>query len=154
MNLPIADVCEALIGAALIDKGLDGATQMVTAILGTPEHTQKVWADYCDSYTRPTYQLLESSPAHIRLAEDIEELVKYKFKHPRLLVSAFTHPSLPLSWDRIPSYQRLEFLGKLDTKPTSEFVLTSHRRRNTRSYLCALHFSKISSRRSPMVDRA
>lgn len=115
INLPIADVCEALIGAALIDRGLDGATQMVTAILGTPEHTQKVWADYYNSYTRPAYQLLESSPAQIKFAQDIEELVKYKFKHPRLLVSAFTHPSLPFSWDRIPSYQRLEFLGKLDT---------------------------------------
>jgi len=154
MNLLIADVCEALIGAALIDKGLDGATQMVTAILGTPEHTQKVWADYSDSYIRPTYQLLESSPAQIRLSEDIEKLVKYKFKHPRLLVSAFTHPSLPLSWDRIPSYQRLEFLGKFDTKRTNEVVLIGHRRRNTRSRLCALHISKIPSCRSPMVDRA
>ncbi|RPA90243.1 hypothetical protein L873DRAFT_1718671 [Choiromyces venosus 120613-1] len=107
----ISDVCEALIGAALIDKGLDGATQMVTAILETPEHTQKVWADYYDCYTKPAYQLAEASPAQRRFAEDIEKLVKYKFKYPRLLISAFTHPSLPFSWDRIPSYQRLEFLG-------------------------------------------
>ncbi|PWW79995.1 hypothetical protein C7212DRAFT_355951 [Tuber magnatum] len=107
----ISDVCEALIGAALIDKGLDGATQMVTAILRTPEHTQKVWADYYNCYTKPAYQLLESSPMQIMFAKDVEELVKYKFKHPRLLISAFTHSSLPFSWDRIPSYQRLEFLG-------------------------------------------
>ncbi|KAG0129258.1 hypothetical protein HOY82DRAFT_488379 [Tuber indicum] len=107
----ISDVCEALIGAALIDKGLDGATQMVTAILRTPEHSQKVWADYYNCYTKPAYQLQEPSPSHIRVTEDIEELVSYKFKHPRLLISALTHPSLPFTWDRVPSYQRLEFLG-------------------------------------------
>ena len=41
----------------------------------------------------------------------VEEKHGYQFRYPRLLRSAFVHPSYPFSYERIPSYQRLEFLG-------------------------------------------
>lgn len=107
----ISDVCEALIGAALIDKGLDGATYMVTAILQTPEHQQTEWANYYKGYTKPGYQTALPSASQNKLAADIEKQIGYKFKSPRLLVSAFTHSSNPYSWEKVPCYQRLEFLG-------------------------------------------
>lgn len=108
----ISDVCEALIGAALLDKGLDGATHMVTVLLQTPYHTQREWADYFKGYKIPQYQLLAPTAAQKKLVADIEQSLGYRFKAPGLLMSAFTHPSNPSSWERIPSYQRLEFLGK------------------------------------------
>lgn len=107
----ISDVCEALIGAAIIDKGLDGATKMVTSILQTPDHQQMEWADYYKGYTKPVYQLALPSASQIKLAADIEKQIGYRFKSPRLLVSAFTHSSNPYSWEKVPCYQRLEFLG-------------------------------------------
>jgi endoribonuclease Dicer len=108
----VSDVCEALIGAALLDKGLDGATQMVTILLQTPRHTQKEWADYRKRYKKPPYQLLAPSAAQLKLVADIEQSLGYRFKAPGLLMSAFTHSSHLSSWERIPCYQRLEFLGK------------------------------------------
>lgn len=107
----ISDVCEALIGAALIDKGLDGATYMVTAILQTSDHQQTEWADYYRGYKKPAYQIALPSASQNKLAADIEKQIGYKFKSPRLLVSAFTHSSNPYSWEKVPCYQRLEFLG-------------------------------------------
>lgn len=107
----ISDVCEALIGAALIDKGLDGATHMVTAILQTSDHQQMKWADYYKGYTMPAYQTALPSASQNKLAADIEKQIGYRFKSPRLLASAFTHSSNPYSWEKVPCYQRLEFLG-------------------------------------------
>ncbi|KAF8247196.1 hypothetical protein K440DRAFT_584862 [Wilcoxina mikolae CBS 423.85] len=107
----VADVCEAIIGAALLDKGLDGATKMVSSILMTRNHTQQKWTDYYNSYTKPTYELTIPTASQQKLADDIERQFGYKFNSPKLLMSAFTHPSNPYSWEKVPSYQRLEFLG-------------------------------------------
>lgn len=110
-NIPLADVCEAMIGAALLDKGLDGATKMVSAILQTPKHSQKGFSEYYQTYEKPIYQLAAPTASQQKLADDIEKQFGYKFQSPKLLTSAFTHPSNPYSWEKVPSYQRLEFLG-------------------------------------------
>lgn len=107
----IADVCEALIGAALVDKGLDGATKMTTNILRADTHTAKEWKDYYKAYTKPDYQTAAPTAQQERLADNIAKQFGYKFKSPRLLMSAFCHPSNPFTYERVPSYQRLEFLG-------------------------------------------
>ncbi|KAK1091379.1 Dicer-like protein 1, partial [Friedmanniomyces endolithicus] len=35
----------------------------------------------------------------------------YHFRYPKLLRSAFIHPSQPFMYEKVPDYQRLEFLG-------------------------------------------
>ena len=111
----IADVCEALIGAALLsyrDSGdMDMAVKAVTVLVKNEDHNVQSWPDYYKLYKKPAYQTAESSASQQDLADQIFERMGYRFSHPRLLRSAFMHPSYPYVWERIPSYQRLEFLG-------------------------------------------
>ncbi|KAI9770580.1 MAG: Dicer-like protein 1 [Geoglossum simile] len=108
----IADVCEALIGAALLSHNhFDNAVRAVTELVCNPDHEMLKWADYYQLYTKPTYQTAQASASHVDLAAKVELEHNYHFQYPRLLRSAFTHPSYPYSWERVPSYQRLEFLG-------------------------------------------
>lgn len=112
----IADVCEALIGGALLsyrDTGnMDMAVQAVTAIVSSPDHNASKWADYYQLYSKPAYQIAQASAAELSLVAKVEQEHDYHFKHPRLCCSAFIHPSCPPSWhNKIPCYQRLEFLG-------------------------------------------
>jgi endoribonuclease Dicer len=112
----IADVCEALIGAALLsyqDTGnMNMAVKAVTALVSSPDHDLSDWAGYYRLYTIPSYQLVPASASELDLAAKIEQQHDYHFKYPRLLCSAFIHPSYPPSWsNKIPCYQRLEFLG-------------------------------------------
>ncbi|KAL8890175.1 MAG: hypothetical protein Q9215_002650 [Flavoplaca cf. flavocitrina] len=110
----IADVCEALIGAALLsysnNGSMDMAVRAVTAFVSHIDHTASHWADYYKIYNKPTYQLAPATAVQSNLALQIEQKMGYRFKYPRLLMSAFVHPSLP-SFGGIPCYQRLEFLG-------------------------------------------
>jgi len=108
----VADVCEALIGAALVGLGHDGATKMVTTLLGSKYHKQRSFNDYYQQYTIPEYQLSTPTAVQMKLADDIAEQFGYHFHSPKLLMSAFTHASNPFIFEKVPSYQRLEFLGK------------------------------------------
>jgi endoribonuclease Dicer len=111
----IADVCEALIGAALLsyrDTGnMDMAVKAVTAVVSSPDHDVENWDAYYKLYKMPPYQVAPCSAAQLDLAEKVAKEHSYHFKHPRVLRSAFTHPSFPFSWEKVPCYQRLEFLG-------------------------------------------
>ncbi|MCJ1415936.1 Dicer-like protein 1 [Xylographa parallela] len=113
----IADVCEALIGASLIsynDTGdMDMAVKAVTIFVSSPDHTVEKWDDYYKLYNLPAYQTAASTAWQVDLAAQVERLHSYHFNYPRLLNSAFSHPSYPsgVGRDRIPNYQRLEFLG-------------------------------------------
>ncbi|KAL8687466.1 MAG: hypothetical protein Q9218_006367 [Villophora microphyllina] len=110
----VADVCEALIGAALLSHNSNGnmdmAAKAVTAMVGSPDHNVSRWADYYKLYKLPRYQLAQASAVQTNLAMQIEQKMGYSFRYPRLLMSAFVHTSLA-SLGGIPSYQRLEFLG-------------------------------------------
>lgn len=91
---------------------MDMAVKAVTALVSHEDHDVSEWSGYYRLYSKPRYQLSQASAAQLDLAQKIEERHDYHFRYPRLLQSAFTHPSLPFSWsDRIPCYQRLEFLG-------------------------------------------
>ena len=111
----IADVCEAIIGAVLVShqgtRNMDMAVKAVTKLVESPDHTVERWADYYLLYQKPTYQLAPSTASQRNLADQIEKTLGYQFKYPRLLRSAFLHPSYPISFEKIPCYQRLEFLG-------------------------------------------
>ncbi|KAI1505214.1 RNase3 domain-containing protein [Biscogniauxia marginata] len=111
----IADVCEALIGASYMttyEQGdFDMAIQAVTKFVNHPNHTMMKYSDYYAGYSIPEWQAAEATAVQHELVRQIEEKLGYKFNFPRLLRSAFMHPSYGTIYERIPNYQRLEFLG-------------------------------------------
>ncbi|KAK2843923.1 Dicer-like protein 1 [Arthroderma sp. PD_2] len=111
----IADVCEALIGASLLAGGsahkFDMATKAVTIFVNSDDHRVENWAGYSELYSLPGYQTAIASAPEVDVANQIEAKLGYRFRYPRLLRSAFMHPSYPSQWANVPCYQRLEFLG-------------------------------------------
>ena len=111
----IADVCEALIGAALLSNNdtcsMDMAVRAVTAVVCSSDHNIERWEDYYKLYSLPAYQTAPCTASQLDLAAKVQKDHDYGFRYPRVLRSAFTHPSYPFSWEKIPCYQRLEFLG-------------------------------------------
>ena len=108
----IADVCEALIGAALLSHDrMDMAVKAVTVLVSNPNHDVTQWDDYYRLYSLPRYQTAQPTASQLNLAMQVERVHNYRFKYPRLLRSAFIHPSYPFAEEKIPCYQRLEFLG-------------------------------------------
>ena len=111
----IADVCEAMIGAALLSSrdsnDMDNAVRAVTELVCSENHRATAWSDYYQLYKKPKYQLQVPTAAQRDLAQQVEKEHAYHFRYPRLLRSAFIHPSYPFSYEHIPNYQRLEFLG-------------------------------------------
>lgn len=111
----IADVCEALIGAAYMTTRQDDdftlAIQAVTKMVKNKRHPMMSWEDYYAAYEMPGWQTQLASAAELDFAKKIEAVTGYHFTHPRGLRSAFRHPSRPYEFDKVPTYQRLEFLG-------------------------------------------
>ncbi|KAF3043096.1 Dicer-like protein 1 [Didymella keratinophila] len=116
----IADVCEAFIGATFVQNHDDGpwtpsrwdeTVKAVKLFANSPDHPQSKWSDYYAGYVKPQYQIAEPTATQLDLARKIEAKHPHKFKYPRLLRSAFVHPSQPFMWEQVPNYQRLEFLG-------------------------------------------
>jgi dsRNA-specific ribonuclease len=69
------------------------------------------WDDYYKFYKLPEYQVAPASHSQLNLAAQIKEKMGYHFRYPRLLRSAFIHPSYGYLSEKVPNYQRLEFLG-------------------------------------------
>ncbi|KAI9888976.1 MAG: Dicer-like protein 1 [Vezdaea aestivalis] len=111
----VADVAEAVIGAAYLScvqaRNMDNAVRAVTKLVSSPHHAVDCWKDYYKLYKLPTYQTVNATASHLHLAAEVEKKDNYHFRYPRLLRSAFTHPSCPFVYEKVPSYQRLEFLG-------------------------------------------
>ncbi|KAG9246054.1 ribonuclease III domain-containing protein [Calycina marina] len=108
----IADVSEAIIGAALLSTNtMDNAVRAVTELVASKNHEARSYSDYYKLYKKPVYQTAPATEAHKWLAQEVEKKHSYHFNYPRLLRSAFLHPSYPFAYEKIPSYQRLEFLG-------------------------------------------
>jgi endoribonuclease Dicer len=116
----IADVCESFIGAAFMQHHEDGrwaphhwdeAVKAVKLFVNCKDHLMEKWADYYTAYEKPKYQTADATATQLDLARKVEMKHPYHFKYPRLLRSAFVHPSQPFMWENIPNYQRLEFLG-------------------------------------------
>jgi endoribonuclease Dicer len=115
----IADVCEALIGAAYLtgkdQNNLNMAVQAVTKLsnhkLENQDHTMQTWDELYAAFKIPEWQAAAPTAVHLHLAEHIKDQMGYSFTHPRLLRCAFIHPSYSFMYERIPHYQRLEFLG-------------------------------------------
>ena len=117
----IADVCEALIGGAYLttqsqsqtptNNDFDLAIRAVTAIVQSKNHTMLSYQDYFAAYVPPSWQTAPANSTQLDMASRFATRMGYAFTHPRLLRSAFQHPTYPSSYEKLPSYQRLEFLG-------------------------------------------
>jgi endoribonuclease Dicer len=116
----IADVCEALIGAAFLSHDQPGkwhpdqwenAIRTVTKLVKNDDHKMLKWDDYRSAYALPEYQTAPATASQRDMAEKVEKEHNYHFRYPRLLRSAFIHPSQPFLYEHVPNYQRLEFLG-------------------------------------------
>ncbi|KAG8667957.1 hypothetical protein FPOAC1_012798 [Fusarium poae] len=109
----IADVCEALIGAAYLsskDDNMNMAVKAVTRMCTSKYHTMLAYDEYYASFKVPSWQKAKSNANQRRLVQIVADATGYEFKSAPLLQSAFTHPSYTYSGD-VPNYQRLEFLG-------------------------------------------
>ena len=119
----IADVCEAMIGAALVSHVETGyedgacfndAVKAVSAFVSSEdheEHNMQEWKDYSKAYNIPKYQTAHPLASETAIAQKVQQVHDYAFKYIKLLSSAFTHPSCGQAYAKAPSYQRLEFLG-------------------------------------------
>jgi endoribonuclease Dicer len=111
----IADVCEALIGAALLTfygtNNLDNAVRAVTELVCSTDHTMTSYKEYYLAYEKPRYQTALPTASQRNLAMQVQKKHAYAFKYPRVLRSAFVHPSYPFCYEHVPNFQRLEFLG-------------------------------------------
>jgi len=103
----LADVVEALVGAAFLDGGFTKALSCLRIFLPEvswlplAERNNMLLRAACDSP-----QLL-TTPSNFAI---LETLIGHTFVCKRLLLEAVTHPS-HLSIPSTPSYQRLEYLG-------------------------------------------
>ncbi|KAM0346655.1 hypothetical protein ACHAPU_005367 [Fusarium lateritium] len=108
----IADVCEALIGAAYLmskDDNMDLAVKAVTRMVKSKNHKMNTFADYFVLYKAPAWQMTDARDQQRKLAQKVVDITGYLFRHPPLIKSAFRNSSLTLGG--VPTYQRLEFLG-------------------------------------------
>lgn len=113
---PIADVCEAIIGAAYLtareEKCFDMAVKAVATFVKDKNHRMTTWDEYYAAYLKPGWQTTVATPLQKDMARRVAAKLGYTFQYPRLLRCAFMHPSYPSrSYEQLPSYQRLEFLG-------------------------------------------
>ncbi|GAB1736443.1 hypothetical protein NU219Hw_g7593t1 [Hortaea werneckii] len=100
----LADVVEALIGAAMVDGGLTKAYKCIQTLL-----PNEVWYD--ESVIFNTLTPISTHLGNHSSLDTLEHLVGHQFKHKTLLIEAITHASLPFQRDGGMSYERLEFLG-------------------------------------------
>ncbi|KAK5268453.1 Dicer-like protein 2 [Exophiala xenobiotica] len=103
----LADIVEALIGAAKLDGAASGTAdetviRALQLFLGEVE-----WRSTEDNLARLTIKH-ESSLPGLNLLAPVETLIGYTFTHRSLLSEALTHSSLGAG---TTSYERLEFLG-------------------------------------------
>ncbi|KAL3463565.1 hypothetical protein BJX64DRAFT_276446 [Aspergillus heterothallicus] len=104
----LADVVEALIGAAYIDGGHSKAQACLRTFLPEVEITTPEMIIARD--TRPEQQQQQRLRPHPIQYAALEQSIGYTFTNKALLTEALTHPSCQHD-SSTQSYQRLEFLG-------------------------------------------
>lgn len=101
----LADVVEALIGAAYLDGGMPKALSCIRVFL--PEVDWRSFDSACSA-------LFSQTPMSTQLPDalvSLEELIGYSFRNKNLLVEAATHSSFGLVNAAGSCMERLEFLG-------------------------------------------
>lgn len=103
----LADVVEALIGGAFLDRGFEAAATCISRFL--PEIPITAPLDIFARGVDAANVFPPNSLASGHLS-DVEGLVGYQFKNRGYLLEAITHPSCEHDTNT-SSYQRLEFIG-------------------------------------------
>lgn len=98
----LADIVEALIGAALVDGGLSKAYECIQVLLAG--ETWWPLGTQFDNISEETIECPTLKSLHL-----LEQLIGHQFSSPSLLLEAITHASHPRN--NQTSYERLEFLG-------------------------------------------
>lgn len=101
----LADVVEALIGAAYCDGGISKALSCI----GLFVHEQE-WSDISKQRQMLYDDHIDSGPRS-NVLEPLEELIGYTFQKQSLLVEAMTHASFVTTRGGGRSLERLEFIG-------------------------------------------
>ncbi|KAJ4481439.1 hypothetical protein C8J55DRAFT_560005 [Lentinula edodes] len=102
----LADVVEAIMGAALLSGGTDVALKAAKA-LNLPLPSIEKWSDFgqrVEKVFEPVSVQISSSTI-----EAVEAVIGCQFKRPQFLVQALTHISK--TGDHSTTYERLEFIG-------------------------------------------
>ncbi|KDQ64866.1 hypothetical protein JAAARDRAFT_684703 [Jaapia argillacea MUCL 33604] len=102
----IADVAEAIIGAAYVSGGREVALK-VTKALHVPILEIDTWEDLGRKALAPPPSA--TAKLRSRSIESVESIIGHKFEHPHLLAQALTHTSV--HGFEMTSYERLEFIG-------------------------------------------
>ncbi|KAG0042835.1 Dicer-like protein 1 [Gryganskiella cystojenkinii] len=109
-NKTLADLMEAIMGAAYLSGGVAAALSAAKA-LRIPFDEFESWTTFNEVYLRD--RALDStmvpSPQQMMDLQEVEKTIGYKFKRPELFFEAMTHAS-HIRTDSV-CYQRLEFLG-------------------------------------------
>ena len=101
----LADVVEALIGAAFVDASYAGSQACIHVFLPEMQQDLLSFQPVTDTYIRNT------SPINKNFIQRAESLIGHTFTHKALLAEALTHPSCNGLTTTTESYQRLEYLG-------------------------------------------
>lgn len=132
----LADVVEALVGAAFVDGGIGKALACITTLLPT-----ETWFE-----PRVCFDLMinELRPTEVTNLTSLEHLIGHKFTNPTLLVEATTHVSFPYNKTGL-SLERLEFLGDsvLDMLVTPKIF--AHRRKLRHDQLHGVHEALVNA---------
>lgn len=103
----LADVMEAILGAAHLSGGRDAALQVAKALGLSVAKTTDIWDDFSARVTVPT------PPPGVGIlrpgtVEGVEAAIGRKLAQPQLLAHALTHANMQ---SPVGSYERFEFLG-------------------------------------------
>ncbi|KAJ7129775.1 hypothetical protein C8R44DRAFT_850822 [Mycena epipterygia] len=102
----LADVAEAILGAAYLSGGSDTAL-MAAKAMNIPFPNVEKWSDFGRKLLIPPATITAKlKPGALQA---VETIIQHKFKHPHLLAQALTHASVS-AVERV-SYERLEFIG-------------------------------------------
>ncbi|KAF5369839.1 hypothetical protein D9758_001134 [Tetrapyrgos nigripes] len=113
----VADVAEAIIGAAYLSAGQDVALRVMKA-LRLPLSGIEEWSDLGRKHTAPPlYGSVKFNPTNV---EAIESIIGCHFQRPEFLALALTHVSQSKS--QASSYERFEFIGDA----VLEFMVINH----------------------------
>ncbi|KAJ6599151.1 hypothetical protein DFH09DRAFT_1243597 [Mycena vulgaris] len=102
----VADVAEAIIGAAYLSGGSDTAL-MAAKAMNIPFPNVEKWSDFGRKLLIPPPTI--SAKLKPGALQAVEAIISHKFKHPHILAQALTHASVS-AFERV-SYERLEFIG-------------------------------------------
>ncbi|KAJ6539259.1 hypothetical protein B0H19DRAFT_1314532 [Mycena capillaripes] len=102
----VADVAEAILGAAYLSGGGDCAL-MAAKAMNVPFPNVEKWSDFGRKLLIPPPTI--SAKLKPGALQAVETIIRHKFKHPHILAQALTHASVS-GFERV-SYERLEFVG-------------------------------------------